>query len=303
MKVQNYSEEVSLLDVWRVVVAGKWIIVATTTLVVGLVIIASYVMTPIYRAEVLLSVRSDGSSAASRLAGQLGGLASLAGLRLGSSGTERSQAIAMLSSRVLTERFIEEQQLLPVLFADLWDSEKGVWLTDNPGGPSMRQAVRRFNRIRIVGEDNETGLVSLAIEWKDPILAATWANKYIDMLNVEMRKQAIAEAEQSISYLEEELKKTTIVELQRAIYSLIEEQIQSIMLANVREEFAFQVLDPAMVPGVDEPIRPRRVLMLALGIVLGTTLSAAILFFRHVARSAAQLDAARSERKHETSEP
>lgn len=294
MKVQSHFEdEVSLLDLWREIVAGKWIIVGTTTLVVALAVVASFLMTPIYRAEVLLAVRSEAGGAASRLAGQLGGLASLAGLRLGSSGAERSQAIAMLSSRILTERFIREQQLMPVLFDDLWDAEKKVWLTENPSGPSMRQAVRRFNRLRTVGEDRETGLVSLAIEWKDPLVAATWANKYIDMLNVEMRKQAIAEAEQSISYLEEELKKTNIVELQRSIYSLIEEQIQSIMLANVREEFAFQVLDPAIVPGIDEPIRPRRTLMIALAFVVGLMLSAAVLFFRHVIRSAAQLESER----------
>ena len=54
-----------------------------------------------------------------------------------------------------------------------------------------------------------------------------------------------------------------------AINSLIESQINKIMLANVRKDYAFQVIDPAMSPSADSQLRPNRPLIVAVGIVLG----------------------------------
>ena len=61
------------------------------------------------------------------------------------------------------------------------------------------------------------------------------------------------EANSAIEYLRKQLESTQLVEMQRVFYDLIESQTRISMLADVREEYVFQVVDPAVVP--DEKLR------------------------------------------------
>jgi uncharacterized protein involved in exopolysaccharide biosynthesis len=54
------------------------------------------------------------------------------------------------------------------------------------------------------------------------------------------------------------------------------------MLANVREEYAFRVVDPASVPDADKYVWPRRALILALGLVVSGMGALGWVFARHV---------------------
>ena len=100
------------------------------------------------------------------------------------------------------------------------------------------------------------------------------------LANNELRNQAIELGQKSIEFLNDELAKTNVVEIQQSIFNLIEAQIQNIMLANVRDEYAFRVIDPAGMPDLDDhwsPNRPLIVLVfLGIGLMLGL-LSASIL--------------------------
>jgi uncharacterized protein involved in exopolysaccharide biosynthesis len=128
-----------------------------------------------------------------------------------------------------------------------------------------------------VSSDKKTGLYTLSVEWKDPELAAEWANDAVARLNAHMRQQAIEEAKKSISFLEDELHRTSLVNAQNILYSLIEEQTKSIMMANVRDEYVFKVIDPAMAP--EHRSKPKRKLIVMLGFVLGLMLGIFIAFF------------------------
>jgi uncharacterized protein involved in exopolysaccharide biosynthesis len=106
-----------LRTVWaRRVLVG--IVAAACGILAGAV---SFVMTPVYRASTVLVPASDrGFGDASAALGQLGGLASLAGIEIGGSNVEVEEALAVLRSREFTEKFIREKNLLPVLFAHKW---------------------------------------------------------------------------------------------------------------------------------------------------------------------------------------
>jgi LPS O-antigen subunit length determinant protein (WzzB/FepE family) len=51
------------------------------------------------------------------------------------------------------------------------------------------------------------------------------------------------------------------------LFSLIEEQTKTLMLANVRDEYVFSTVDPAVVPELKD--KPKRSLIVAVAIVLG----------------------------------
>ena len=69
--------------------------------------------------------------------------------------------------------------------------------------------------------------------------------------------------------------------MQRVFYDLIESQTRISMLADVREEYVFQVVDPAVVP--DQRIAPKRSLIAVLGTMLGAMLALVAVLVRHYA--------------------
>ncbi len=120
---QIEEDEINLLDYWRVLVRYKVMIISITLLATVVAVAVAFLMTPIYRAEVLLApVSDDQQNSMSAIASQFGGLASLAGINLGSSGSNTDQVLATLTSRSFIGDFIADKQLMPVLFADKWDA-------------------------------------------------------------------------------------------------------------------------------------------------------------------------------------
>ena len=128
----------------------------------------------------------------------------------------------------------------------------------------------------------KSGLISLSISWKDPAVAAEWANDLVKQLNEQLRKKAIADSRKRVGYLEQELTKTTLQDMRSVLYNLLESEKQKAMLANVNEDFALEVIDPAIAPEIRD--KPKRKLIVALGGVCGGFLGIFSVFFSHFLR-------------------
>lgn len=259
------------LLLWR----RKLLVVGVVALTVSVTLIASLFMTPVYRAAVVAlpaEVDTGGLASLSSALGQLGGLATLAGIDFGSSGTNVEESLAVLRSREFTEAFITEEGLMPELFGNRKFGGKE---------PTPARAYRYFDReIRAIGRDTRSGLITVQIEWRDPALAAAWANRLVERLNAEMRARAIAKTNASVGFLERELAATSIVDTRAAISRLMEAQINQRMLANVTEEYALRVVDRAMPPDEDDPVRPRRLFLAVISAAVGFLISVLICVMR-----------------------
>jgi uncharacterized protein involved in exopolysaccharide biosynthesis len=255
----------------------------TVAFALGSVAYASFV-TPLYTATVVLSpVREEPLGGLASQLGGLAGLAAFAGIT-----RDNSDAVAVLRSRDFVRAFIEEQALVPVLFPDLWDETARRWTVENP--PDPVQAAGFFvARVRTVEESASTGLVTLSIEWRDPELAAAWANVLAVRLNDHMRKRALADAEANVKYLRHEFESTSVVALQQAIGDLLESEMQKLMLARGNTEYAFRIIDRAEVPR--SPSKPRLVLIVAVATVFGAMLAAFVVLLRDMAKNRAAAEA------------
>lgn len=259
-------DELSLLEVWRIFWLEKWtIILVTAAFAIGSIIYA-LIATEWYRAEVLLAPAEQSNT--SSLSGTLGSLASLAGVSV--SGTDSAEALAVLSSREFSRSFIEDLNLMPVFFDSTEIESSDI---------DIRDGVKYFNdNVRTVSEDRDTSLVTLAIEWTNPTIAAEWANLLVERLNDRMRQRALSEAETNLVYLKEELGQTSIVTLQQSIGRLMETELQKLMLARGNEQFAFRIIDPAQVPKVRS--RPARTLTVVIATFVGGLLAVLIVIAR-----------------------
>jgi len=258
-------------DPWLLFLRWKRVIVATTASVFALSLVAAFVVTPIYRVQaVLIRAESASASGAMRALGDLGGLASLAGVSLGGSNDQSIESIALLKSRQFALDFIDDWHLMPILFARKWDPSKDRWKVSERSVPTQDDAYELFDRkIRTVTEDKKTSLVTLTIEWKDPKVAAAWATELVRRVNDKMRARAIAESQVTIEQLEQELAKSTVIPLQQSLSGALEMQIKRRALATARPDFAFRVIDPPFVPDEKDFVYPRRMLFAALGLLGG----------------------------------
>jgi uncharacterized protein involved in exopolysaccharide biosynthesis len=278
------ADEIRLHELWRVVWTGRWTIVLSALAAGVLAYVASFLITPVYRSTVLAapisqSVAPGGLAA---LASQFAGVAALAGLNLGAD-NRTAEAVATLRSRAFTESFIRERNLLPVLFEDAWDAGSKAWKPDQE--PTMWDAFQLFDGIRSVDEDVTNGLITVAVKWRDAGLAAEWANGLVTDVNARLRAAAIRESQQNLEYLQAELGKSSQVQLQATIFSLIESQMQNAMLANVKVEYAFRVIDPATV--AEKRYWPNRLLLAVLGLFAGGLIGIFLAVGRNPARGRA----------------
>jgi uncharacterized protein involved in exopolysaccharide biosynthesis len=207
--------------------------------------------------------------ALSDLAGQFGGLAALAGVRLPSGGN-KDEAIELLKSRGFTARFIADLNLLPRLFEGDWDASRDDWAVGAEKIPTLNEGVARFiTRVRRVQEDRGSGMVTLTVDWTNRQEAARWAGEMVTRVNEELRSRAVSEAERSLAFLQSQVEQTSVVPLKETMYKLIEGQMKTIMLAKVREEYAFRVIDPPVVADADDYISPNWILNGFLGVFFG----------------------------------
>jgi len=266
-----------VLLLWR----QKWLIIAVTLLTGFAFAVISRLQPNTWKATVTISPVSNTPSSMGRISSQgsqIGGLASLIGLSFGGD-TSKAESLAVLQSEALTQRYIAEHNLLPVLFPDQWDPVARKWKPTKPElQPTLWKANKLFEKIRTVTEDKKTGLTTLTITWTNPYIAAKWANDLVAAANDLLRTRAIRESEQHIAYLNEQASHTDVTQVRQAVYAVLESEIKNVMLAKGPGDYALKVIDPAFPP--ERRAAPLPILWAMIGSVAGLLLSFVIIFIR-----------------------
>lgn len=261
------DDEIDLATLGRLIWGNKLLIGIVT--VVGGIIAAeiAFTTTPVFRAEALIVQVHDKDLGNGGFANQLGAITSLVGVNLGQAGGNGQVSDAVLESRRLVEEFIKRNDLLPLLSAK----------AKKP--PTLWLAVRDFKLgVLTIRKDMRKGVTSVAVVWTDPLIAARWANGLVALTNELIRNRAIDDATRNIAYLNQQLEHTNAVELRQALYDIIKSETKTLMLANGRDEYAFETVDPAVPP--ERKVGPHRAVMTLVGLALGGFLGTAIAFIR-----------------------
>ena len=299
------DDEIDLKELFMVLWSGKWLISAVTGLAAAISVVVALSLPNIYTASALLAPAESGGGGLSGLMKQYGGLASLAGVSLpgGQEGGRAQLGMQLMKSRAFIGDFVERRDILPELMAvESWDAGSGdiifdpesydyaskTWVRDAKpptrlAKPSAQEAHKAFAEVLGVSEDKQTGYVTVSIDHESPIVAAQWVDWLIEDVNAAVKAQDVAEAEKSIEYLKQQVANTSLADLQSMFFELIQSQTETVMLAEVRPEYVFKTIDPAVVP--EEKSKPSRALICVLGTLLGGMLGVVIVLIRHYARS------------------
>lgn len=297
------NDEIDLRELLSIVWQGKWVVMLVTALfLVGSVIFA--IKQPnIYKSEVLLSPTNteNGGGGLAAIAGQFSGIASMAGIDLGSKGAgDKTQiALEVMKSRKFIGDFIKKHNALPDLMAakswDMYENSIGyndeVYIASNnqwirkvkapfKKEPSLQEAFKEFIKIVNISTNKDTGMVTLSIEHISPYIAERWVTLFVQDINSVMKERDVTEANKSIEFLTNQIKQTKVADIRTVLYKLVEEQAKTIMFAEVRDEYVFKTIDPAYVP--EQKFKPKRSIIVIVGFTLGFIFSILGLFIKYV---------------------
>lgn len=204
------EDEIDLYELWQTIWKRRRFIAIFCTAVVTISIVASLLMTKIYRSEATLIPISSSSSGLSAYAG----LAAMAGMSLPSSGDDSTKIQAVLKSRTLKEAVISELDLINIL-----NEGKEIPEDRDP----LQYTLGIFDKgIYNVGEDKKTSLITITIDYKDPKLAQKIGYSVISNLQEILNSKALTVAKFNRIFLEEQVadqqKKLDTIQQQLAKY-------------------------------------------------------------------------------------
>ena len=304
------EDEINLLDYWRVIWKRRKLIASIVAAAVVLTVVFSLMMTNIYQSRAVIAPISakdgTGGGMASILAQQLGGLPGI----MMPGAASASEIVNLLNSNILREKVIAQYNLLPVLFGEDWDNEKKRWKAEGgagsrlslnplawvsrllalvrpapppsiagkkPGVPDIWDGIRALDQLLTVKHNLKENAITVAGEFKDPETAAKLVEYILTALTDHMSAEARRVADVNRKYLEGQLGATSDPFIKQKIYNLIAQQLETSMMTEVKENFAFKVLDPPKVP--DRKIKPKRAQMVMLSFVVAIFIGIFVAFF------------------------
>jgi uncharacterized protein involved in exopolysaccharide biosynthesis len=297
------QDEISLVVYWRVIMKRRKMIGTFVIAAVILTIIISLCMKNIYGAKAIITPiapkDSGGNSIAAGIMQQVGGLSTIGLPDLSSS----SEIVTLLQSNILREKVISQYNLLPILFSDQWDENTKNWKKRawyNPlslmsslirlikpvnkkgiekieGVPDVWDGLRKLDDMVKINNNVKDKTITIVVEFDDPVLAANIAGYYLAELNDHMSSEAKRVALTNRKYLEQQLDQTADPFIKQKIYNLIAQQIETSMMAEVKENFAFKIIDPPKAP--DRKLKPKRAQMMLISLLASLLIGIAIAFF------------------------
>ena len=283
---ENSTAFVGLSDLIIWVRRNLLLFIVPVVACIALGVVYILIATPKYKVDVLLSpVESNQpSQGLGAIAGQLGS-AGLLNLLPGSGADQTDIALAVLESRRFLVDFITRHEIMTVLYEHRWDAEAGDWRDDGDPPPTLNDAYRLFGYdLMKVDTDELTGFVTVSLQWHDAEEAVHWLEVLIRDLNSEIRSRERDEATRSLEFLRAELARTDLTELRQALFQLSLNELQRLTLANVREEFAFEILDPPNLPDPGDYVSPNKAFALlasaSIGVILGILLALLVTAWR-----------------------
>ena len=197
--IETHPITLTLREYWR-----RRIFIVAVAFLGGLVtMIGTLVVTPIYRSQsTFMPMEAEQGGLRSQLMGMAGSLGGLGGIMGTSQGGARDKFLAVLNSRTLTEDIINDLDLMPLIYASMWDVEKKEWKSEPP---QMEPTVELMKTSIVEIKLSENNLISVAARFADPSWAARIANAYVDGLARHLKEGSFTLAKKNRLFLEERL--------------------------------------------------------------------------------------------------
>jgi len=327
------SEDIDIYEAFLILKKRKRTVLGITVFFLFISTLYAFIATPIYRTEASLVPIGEGSSGMSSL---------LSSLPIPiPTQTEGLSVDIVLKSRTVKEELIKKFNLLPILFKDNWDEEKGRWI-DEEKIPTILDGVEKLEELISLSKDKETGVINFSVsfpeDYKMPYNLANEALRitenilneksaklarlytsyikmqldktkekyrllekiYQDFLKGKIKDVPFIFDESDIKLIEKLKGKTHIpasfvnlpeykfnmeklklqMQIASQLLSTLTQQYELAKAQELKEKVSFQIIDPPYIPDPEDPYKPKKKLIIALGLISGLFIGIFLAFFR-----------------------
>ncbi|HOP86775.1 MAG TPA: Wzz/FepE/Etk N-terminal domain-containing protein [Syntrophorhabdaceae bacterium] len=262
------EDEINLFDLIKVIFKNLRFICVIVGIIVVATAIVSLIMTPIYesKAVIMPTTQSKDIGMGSMLAQQFGIATPTTPIT--------TEIVNLLKSNILKERVIKKFDLLKLLLGDDYEDYKKT----KSENELLWEGIRRLDKMTNINFKQKDNTIEITVGYKDPKIARDLVNYFLAELTDYMSTEAKRVAETNKKYLESQLDKTSDPLIKTKLYALIAQQLETSMMAEVKENFAFKVLDAPRVP--DKKSKPKRRNMVLISFVVSLFLGIFFAFIR-----------------------
>ena len=282
------EDEIDLLELFRILLDGKWIILSITSISSIAVVIYSLMLPNIFESKsILVSTDSFASGSISNTLSNYSGLASLAGINLPSqkSKSNSQEAIMKINTLSFFKNNIMPYIFIPDLVAleswekstntlyynnDLYDKDSNKWINESEK-PTAQESFRIFQEHFEIFEDKKNNFITLSIKHQSPFIAKEWSDLLVKEINSFYRKKDKLESQKAVNYLNAQISTTNLSEIKLVIAQLLQQETQKLTLIEANESYVFEFIDPPAV--MERKVEPRRALICIIGALLGGVFS------------------------------
>ena len=270
------EDEIHLLDLLMVLLKYKFLIIGIVFLSSAVAVVISLQMTNIYRSEATIVARVQEKTEFNPLSA-LGGFGGIVaeGIGFGSGGSLEKLEV-VLRSRNLRARVINKHNLMPNLFADIWNEEKKKWFLDET--PTLQDGLAEVIDRLTLRVDIKKNNIKVGFNHEDPEVAQKVVDYFLTELSEILREEVLQDAKENKRFFHKQLENTVDTLLKEKIYTMLAKEIEKETFAKAQKYYSFQVLDPPIVPDLDKQIRPKRALICILVVIVSFFLAVFLAF-------------------------
>lgn len=293
---QSSSADFEIAEFLKIILERKILIISMSFLGGLLFASLSLLIPNSYKSEAMLTPEDNDSNM--QLLRQYAGLASIAGIDLrGDSEDLSEEAVERIQSFAFFNEFIlphvKKQDLIALRKWDAktdtyiykkrkFDADQEKWIRrvrfPKQVIPTAQEAYKKWTKHLSIDQDKRTGFVTISITHRSSKLAKSWLDLIILEINRSMREEDKIKALKALDFLQNESKKVNYAEIDLAISALQEEELKSLMMIEVNEDYVFSIIETPVAK--EKKSWPPRSIIAILGAVIGFLLSAFYIYFR-----------------------
>lgn len=289
MQENEIPEDISLNSILKLIIQGRKTMIYSVVSLMFLGLIYGFSQDDIYKSEILLA-----ETEFQNVGGSSGmGMSSLLGL----TGLEENKSLDLakeiFKSRDFYRYFTTKREIFPYLLAagsydkktkilsldeDVYNFETKQWLINEPdlNDPELKAL---FSSHFVFSADSNPGFVVISAEHKSPQIAKSFVDWIVQDLNIFMSLKEREKSTMSKDFLENKLRTTKEVELREQISLMIAKELNTLMLSERADQFAFNIVDNSFLPSVKS--YPSRLIILIISTFVGFILGLCILLTNH----------------------
>lgn len=250
------NDEIDLREIFKVVWKRKFWIAGFVAIVCAVTVLIVINMDNIYESKAILRPSQNNTTQMSSMASSLGGLASLAGINIGSSGnvSPYNSMNAIVQDDDFIYAFVTKNKFEPKII----DKFEEISSTDEYKENQKFFIVKSFKDSFNFTEDSKTGLLSLSFQNKDREFAKKIVDALLSDVSAKYQLLEMKNLQERIDKYKTEIDKTADITLKNKLSEVVAGLIQNKVLSQAQEYYGFDVIVKPGVPDSIDKVKPKR---------------------------------------------